>query len=105
VSFILSDCAVIYNSKPPFPFSGGKIAADSWALSVATKQYLQIIRVNTLNRGEHAETWRTDNHTYPSKNGKIEETLGKRTNVRGIVPPENPCLGTSNVGLVSNELG
>ena len=81
------------------------MASDSGALSVATKQYLQIIRVNTLNRWGNVETLGTDNHTYPSKNGKIEETLGKRTDVRGIVPPKNPCLGILNVGLVSNELG
>jgi len=49
----------------------------------------QDIRVNTVNCWENAETWEADHHTYPSKNGEDEETLGKRTDVRGIVPTEN----------------
>jgi len=102
---ILSDCILIYNSKTPFSFSGGKIAADSSALSIATKQYLLIIRVKTLNRWEHAETWGTDHHTYPSKNVEDEETLRKRTDVWGHGPNRKPVLGIWSTGLVSNESG
>jgi len=70
----------------------GTIASDSTARSVATKLYLLIIRVNTLNRWEHAETWRTDHYTYPSKNVEDEETLRKRTDVRGNGPNRKPVL-------------
>jgi hypothetical protein len=40
-----------------------------------------------------AETLGTDNHTYPSKNVKDEETLGKRTDVRGNCSNRTPVLG------------
>jgi hypothetical protein len=56
---------VIYNSKTHFSFSGGKIAADSCALSAA------IFGCDDPAEDEkplgYAETWGTDNHTYPSK--------------------------------------
>jgi len=66
---------------------------DRLALSVATKQNLLIIRVKTLNRWEYAEPWGTDTHTYPSKTVGDEETVGKRTDVRGHGPNRKPVLG------------
>lgn len=53
----------------------------------------QEIRVNTVDRWGHAETWGTDNPTYPSRNVEDEETLGKRTDVRGNRSNRNPVLG------------
>ena len=36
----------------------------------------------------------TNNHTYPSKNGKDEKMVGKRMDVRERVPTENPRWGS-----------
>jgi hypothetical protein len=63
---------MIYNSKPPF-FLREKIATDSAAVSEEIQQDLLIIRVKTLNRWEHAETWGTDHHTYPSKTLRMKK--------------------------------
>ena len=101
---ILCDCEVIYRVIGFGSSLESGIATDSSAISVAILGSFLRIQVNTLNRWGHVETWGTDKQTYPSKNVKDEETLGKCTDVRGIVPPENACLGTSNMDLVSNEL-
>jgi len=49
--------------------------------------------VNTANCWEHAETWGTDKHTYPSENVYGEETLEKRTDVWGNCPDRKNVLG------------
>lgn len=69
------------------------MGSGSPALSVAIKQNLLSIRVKTMNRWRHAETWGTDNYTYPSKNIKDEETVKKRTDVWGHGPNRKPVLG------------
>jgi hypothetical protein len=49
--------------------------------------------LGSKHREEKAETWGTDNPTYPSKNVEDEETLGKCTEVRGNCPKRKPVLG------------
>ena len=80
-----ADQLVLPRQKPPFPSSNtfSETATYTAARSEEIQQDLSRIRVNTVNWWGHAETWGTDNLTYPSKNIEDEATLGKCTDVRG----------------------
>jgi hypothetical protein len=62
-------------------------------------------RLKIGNRWAKAETWGTDHLTYPSKTVEDEETVRKRTDVRGNGPTRKPVLLIWSTGLVSSSSG
>jgi hypothetical protein len=83
------------------PNSLWEIASHTATLLEAIDRYFSSIRVSTGNRWANAETWGTDNHTYPSRNVEEEATLGKCTDVWGNRPTREPLLGNGNQSVWS----
>src|SRR5947208_16174657 len=94
VDSILSDCVVIDNSKPPFSFSGGKIAADSSAVSAAIEEASRGCVRKQRTVGGVQKRWE------PITTHILQKTLRmkkRRENARmfgEMVPSETPCCGS-----------